>query len=337
MIKTNPFITFIATGLVLAVPSANAAESEVLRLDQTILLEGVDGRIDHLAGDTKRERLYVAALGNNTVEVIDLAAGRRLETIKGVEEPQGIVVIPGSHRVVIASGGDDKCRIYDQSLKLVAQIDDLGDADNVRYNARTGQVIVGYGHGALAFIDPQSGKKVSEIKLDGHPESFQFGEDGNRIFVNVPGAGHVAVLDASRQAVAAKWPLTEAKSNYPMALDEADHRLFIGCRRPAKLLVVDTESGKNVTSLDIVEGTDDVFYDRATRRVYVSGSKGSISIIQQSDADHYAAVVEVPTAPGAQSSYFDADSGKLYVAIPHRGSQMAQIAIFTTRANSKIP
>jgi DNA-binding beta-propeller fold protein YncE len=337
MTKIRLLITSLTVGLSLAGVTSNAADADVLQLKQTIPLPGVEGRIDHLAIDAALGRLYVAAIGNNTVEVVDLAAGRRTDTLKGFQEPQGVAVVPGSHRVVIGSGGDGKCRIYDQSLKLVAQIDDLEDADNVRFNTKTGQAIVGYGRGALAFIDPQAGTKVAEIKLDGHPESFQLAEDGDRIFVNVPGAGHVAVVDNDKRVVTAKWSPEGAKKNFPMAFDEAGRRLFIGCRAPAKLVVLDTDTGKTVTSLDIVGNTDDVFYDRTLNRIYDTGSKGSISVIQRSAGDQYKILASVPVGEGAQSSLFVPDTGTLYLAIPHRGSQDAQIAVFTTSAKAQNP
>lgn len=298
------------------------------RLTATIPLEGVEGRIDHMALDAKANKLYVAALGNNTVEVIDFAAGKRTDTIKGFMEPQGIVVVPESQRVIIASGQDGKCRIYDPSLKLLAQIDGLEDADNVRYDAKSKLAIVGYGGGALAFIDPQTGTKTAEIKLDAHPESFQLEKDGKRIFVNVPGVDHVAVVDREKGAVIAKWALTDAKVNFPMALDEANHRLFIGCRKPAKLVVLDTETGKTVTSVDVVGDTDDVFYDAANKRVYVSGGAGRISIVAQKDADTYNVLAQINTASGARTSFFAPSSGTLYVAVPHRGTQKPELRAF---------
>jgi DNA-binding beta-propeller fold protein YncE len=337
MTKIRLFTRSLALGCSLIAATANAASTDVLQLKQTIPLAGVEGRIDHMAVDATLGRLYVAAIGNNTVEVVDLAAGRRVATLTGLQEPQGIAVIPGSHRIVIASGGDNKCRIYDQSLKLIAYIDDLEDADNVRFNPKTGQAMVGYGRGALAFIDPQAGIKIAEIKLDGHPESFQLAENGDRIFVNVPGAGHVAVAEGDKRVVTAKWSTEGAKKNFPMAFDEAGHRLFIGCRQPAKLLVLDSDTGKTVASLDIVGNTDDVFYDRALNRIYVTGSKGSITVIQRSAGDQYTALASVPVGEGAQSSLFVPDTGTLYVAIPHRGSQGAHIAVFATDAKARNP
>lgn len=301
-------------------------------LKQTIPLAGVEGRIDHMAIDQKGNRLYVAALGNDTVEVVDLAAGKRVQTLKGFQEPQGITVAPGTRHVVVASGGDGKVRVYDAALKPVARIDHLEDADNVRYDPGSKLAVIGYGSGALLFIDPKSGAKVREIGLDAHPESFQLEEQGSRVFVNVPGAQEIEVVDRSKGTVVARWPLTAARGNFPMALDEADHRLFVGCRRPAKLLVLNTENGKTVAMLDIVRDSDDVYYDTANRQIYITGGGGEITVISRKSADAYAVAGQVTTASGARTSLFSAGSQTLYVAVPHRGSQAAELRVFTIGA-----
>jgi DNA-binding beta-propeller fold protein YncE len=321
---------WVTTAIVISLSSGFTAGGANLPTSpkQVIPLDGVEGRIDHMAVDTKSGRLFVSALGNNTVEVIDMAAGKRTKTIKGPQEPQGIAVVPTSQRVVIASGTDGKCRIYDSTLTLSSDIDDLDDADNVRYDAKTGQAVVGYGKGALVFIDPQTGKKVSEVTLDGHPESFQLEKAGRRIFVNVPSARHVAIVDRHQGKVVAKWTLPGARSNFPMALDEANHRLFIGCRSPAKLLVLDSDTGKTGTAVDIVGDTDDLFYDAARKRIYVSGGAGRVSVIAQENADKYSLLGEILTASGARTSYFVPGSGLLYVAVPHRGQQRAELRVY---------
>src|SRR6185436_5593842 len=180
-----------------------AAQEAPVELVQTIPMPKVDGRIDHLAYDAKAGRLSVAALGNNTIEVIDVAAGKVLHKIDGLHEPQGILALDG--QIVVASGGDGSCRFYDgTTFKLVRSVDCKDDADNVRYDAAAKLVYVGYGSGGLAVIDPEKGAKVGDIPLDGHPESFQL-ESKGRIFVNVPKAGHIAVVDREKRAVIAKW------------------------------------------------------------------------------------------------------------------------------------
>jgi hypothetical protein len=208
----------------------------------------------------------------------------------------------------------------------------MDDADNARYDAVQNRIYVGYGSGALAVLIAEKLTKVGDIALSGHPESFQLEHSGNRIFVNVPSSGHIAVVDREKQAVIATWPLTDAKSNFPMALDEADHRLFVGCRKPTKLLVLDTETGKTVATLDCVGDTDDVFYDAGARRIYVSGGAGAINVIGQSDADHYSEIAKVQTASGARTSFFAADAGTLFLAVPHRGGQVAEIRVYKTSA-----
>jgi len=309
---------------------AKAETTDALKPARAVPLEGVEGRIDHLAYDAGNDRLYVAALGNNTVEVIDAKAGKRVARIEGPKKPQGVAVLPETGRVVVASGDDGKCRFYDDAQKLLGTVDGLDDADNVRYDPAAKLVYVGYGDGALAVIDPQKMAKVADIRLDGHPESFQLEANGNRIFVNVPTAKHVAVVDRAKRAVVAKWPVEVAGNNFPMSLDEADHRLFVACRSPAKLLVLDAGDGRVVQTLDCAGDADDVFYDAANRRVYVSGGEGVVSVIRQTDADHYRPLGRTTTAAGARTALFVPAKHTLYVAVPHRGGQAAELRPFKT-------
>jgi DNA-binding beta-propeller fold protein YncE len=310
----------------------NGGAAQALRLVGSVPLPGVEGRFDHFASDAAGKRLYVAALGNNTMEVLDLGRdpGTHARTIKGLRKPTGIAFMPGSKRIAVASGDDGMCRIYDAaSLELVGAVGDLDDADNVRYDAVSRRVYVGYGSGSLAVIDAAQAKKVADVKLDAHPESFRLEEQGSRIFVNLPDARNtVAVVDRNEGQVVAKWPLKEAGANFPMWLDEASHRLFVGCRRPAKLLVLDTDTGRTVAAVDCVGDTDDLFYDAGVRRIYVSGGDGAVDVISQQDPDHYRRVGRVDTAPGARTSLFVPDLRRLYVAVPHRNGQPAAIRVF---------
>jgi YVTN family beta-propeller protein len=306
------------------------AESSLLRLAGTIPLEGVEGRIDHLAVGGQGQRLYVAALGNNTLEVIDLKKAKRSATIEGLKKPQGIVVIPESDEFIVASGEDGKCRKYDAAQKLLGTVDNLDDADNVRFDPVGKLVYVGYGDGALAVISAEKFSKLAEIKLAGHPESFQLETKGKRMFVNVPDAGHIAVIDRERRVVTETWPVKAARANFPMALDETHHRLFVGCRMPAKLLVIDSETGKTLSSLDCCGDTDDVFYDESNQRVYVAGGEGSISVFRQVDAGSYKLVETATTAPGARTALFAPAIHRLFVAVPRRGDRHANIRVYET-------
>lgn len=320
---------YVLAVVLLALPSPVVrTEEPLLKLVQSIPLDGVEGRFDHFDADVERQRLYVAALGNNTMEVIDIKTGTRIKSISGLQKPTGVRVLPDSGNVVIASGDDGKFRVYSPDLKLLGTVDGLDDADNVRLSADGKLAYVGYGDGAIAVIDPQQLKKVGEVKLDGHPEAFQLEKNGNRMFVNVPTAKQIAVIDLDKLSVVAKWEVRKADANFPMALDETNHRLFVGCRNPAKLVVLNTATGKEVQSLECTGDTDDLFYDGATRRVYISGGAGSVSVVQQEDADQYRLVVTIPTAEGARTSCFVPRVNRLYVAIPHRGKQEAALRVF---------
>ena len=327
------FLFVIATmlafchGTYAQVPGQN---SNLLTQVQTIPLGGVEGRIDHFGLDAQGKRLFVSALGNDTVEVVDLAAGKVTRHIRNLRAPQGIGFAPESNRLAVANDQDGSCRLYDgMSLQQTATVELKDDADNVRYDNVARRFWVGYGSGGLAEVDPENGKQVADVKLDAHPESFQLETKSKRIFVNVPNAGYVAVVDRDTGTVIEKIPLKEASANFPMALDEADHRLFIGCRRPAKLLVLDTETGKTVAALDIVGDTDDLFYDASIKRIYVSGGEGRVTVISQTNADMYNVAGQVTTAPGARTSFFVRETGTLYVAVPHRGEQSAELRVLT--------
>jgi DNA-binding beta-propeller fold protein YncE len=307
--------------------------SNLLTQVHTIPLDGVEGRIDHSGLDAKSKRLFVAALGNDTVEVVDLVVGKVTHHISNLRTPQGIGFAPKSNRLAVANDKDGSLRLYDgTSLQQTATIELKDDADNVRYDAVSRRFWVGYGDGGLAAIDPESGKQVADVKLDAHPESFQLETRGKRIFVNVPNAGYVAVVDRETGTVIEKFPLKEAFANFPMALDEANHRLFIGCRNPAKLLVLDMETGKTVATVDIVGDTDDLFFDAANKRIYVSGGEGRVTVISQTNADKYNVAGQVTTAPGARTSFFVPETRMLYVAVPHRGAQKAELRAFTVAA-----
>lgn len=315
----------LAAVLALAGCAAGEDSTDALQLVRSAPLPGVEGRFDHMAYDVARHRLFVAALGNNTLEVIDTQAGERVKEIEGLRYPTGIVVADDLGRIVVASGGDGKCRIYDDTLRLLGAVDSLDDADNIRYDAAARRVYVGYGDGALGVIDPETMTRVASIALDGHPESFQMEADGKRIFVNVPTANEVAVVDREKASVIATWPVKEARANFPMALDEAHHRLFIGCRRPSRLLVLDTANGSLVASLACCGDTDDIFYDAARSRIYLAGGEGCIDVFAQDDADHYRKLGSVSTRAGARTMLYAARIDRIFLAVPHRGSQPAEI------------
>ncbi len=304
--------------------------SQPIKLETTIPMADVQGRIDHLSVDVINQRLFVAALGNNTVEVLDIKGAKRLRTISGLHEPQGVLYVPGENRLFVANAKDGTCRIYDGgSFQLLQTVEYGDDADNVRFDGSARQVYVGYGSGGLGVLDP-SGKRLSDMKLDAHPESFQLEEKGTRVFVNLPDSRKIAVVDREKRAVVGQWETGGALANFPMALDEANHRLFAICRRPAVLVILNTDSGAVVAKIPTVGDSDDVFYDPTRKRIYASGGEGAIAVLQQQDPNHYQEIARIPTVKGARTSLFVPELERLFLAVRKQGSEDAAIRVYRT-------
>ena len=323
----------LATGTaVLAMGMQSASRQGPLSLQRAVELPRVEGRIDHLALDSAGEKLFVAALGNNTVEVVDVKNGTHRESIPGLREPQGIAVASEANLVVVANGQGEGVQFLDLGDYRMGKAVSLGeDSDNVRYDRTAKRLYVGYGSGALAAINPADGQVLGTVKLAGHPESFQLEAAGSRIFVNVPSARHIAVVDRNGMKVLSTWPVTEAGSNYPMALDDIGHQVFVGCRKPAKVLAFDTANGKPIASADIVGDTDDMFIDAQRHRLYVIGGEGFIDVLDISAPRKLTRIARIPTAAGARTGLFAPAQGQLFLAVPHRGAQKAEIRIYDTR------
>jgi YVTN family beta-propeller protein len=322
----------LATALLCAAGFAQAAGTTTLELVATIPMPGVKGRIDHFAVDLKGHRLFVAALGNNTLEVIDVGTNRHVKSIAGFGEPQGVVYLPDSNQVYVANGTADRVDILDGgSLASLKRLDKLADADNLRYDAAARKVVVGFGKGALRIVDAVTGDAAGDISLAGHPESFQLERKGTRVFVNVPTARHVAVADRAKGEVIATWETAGAGGNFPMALDESSRRLFVGARSPAVMLVYDVDSGKVVSKLQIGGDTDDIFYDAARKRLYVVCGEGRVDIFRQESPDQYALEGSVKTAPRARTGLYVPEEGMLYVAAPAAGTSPARVLAYRVR------
>jgi len=319
-------IVIALAGNCLAAAESNGAE---LQLKQTIPLPGVEGRIDHLDFDAANERLFVCALGNNTAEVLDLRKSERVHTITGLGSPQGLVYIPELNRLFIANDKGGILKIYDaKSFQSVGELNFKDDADNVRYDDASKRIYIGFGSGGIAIVNAPEGKQIGSIELSAHPEAFELEKNGKRIFVNVPNSRQVAVIDRDEGKVVATWKTDLAFGNFPMAFDEANHRLFIGCRMPSKLVVLDADSGDIVAKIDISGDPDDVFYDSKRHRIYAICGAGKIDIIEQTDPSNYKAVTKIDTADGARTGLFVPERDTLFVAVPHRGSQHAEIRAY---------
>ena len=311
---------------------ASAPKRALLLLVQEIPLPNVGGRIDHFTFDAKRKRVIGAALGNNTVEVVDTFAGRDVHSITGAAAPQGVVYVSELNRLFVANGTDGKLRVYDgDTFKLINTLDIGEDADNVRYDPAEKRVYVAYGgdeEGGIAVIDAASGKRLDDVaKLDAHPESFQIAASRPVIYANIATKAKVVVIDRNTHKVT-DWPLRTGKANYPMALDEADHRLFVVTRKPAQLVVLDSDSGAMVASVLCVNDSDDLYYDTARKRIYAPGGEGFISVVQQIDADHYQSLAKVPTTIGARTGLWYEKRDRFYLAVPASSKQGAALWVY---------
>ena len=314
--------------VVIAVGStAWAAEPAPLLLETKIPLGEVKGRIDHFAVDPGRQRLFVAELGNNSVGVIDLKERKVIRTITGFKEPQGVGYVPSTDTLYVANAGDGSVRLFQGAdLSPSGRIDLGDDADNIRVDPQANRVFIGYGSGALAVIDPSTRTKVADIPLKAHPEAFQLDPARGRIFVNVPDAGEVAVVDLASQKQIAAWPLKDAAANFPMAIDGEDHRVIVVCRKPARLIAF-AQDGSVVANLATCGDADDVFVDAKRHRVYVSCGEGVVDILERRGSG-YQRVGQAPTVPGARTSFFLPESDRLFVAVRASGKEPAAVWVF---------
>jgi len=330
MIRRIVFFTFM---LAFGTQITHAQQNEPLRLIQTIPLSNIHGRIDHFDVDVRGQRLFMSALGNNTLEVFDLRSNKVIYSIPGLREPQGVTYVPKSNHLFVANGDDGSVRIFDgTTYKLLKSVQFSSDADDTRYDPATDQVFVGYGDAAnagIAILDGSTGDLIATIKLPGHPESFQLEKASQKIYVNIPSADNVVdVLDRSTRKIIATWKLGAARDNFPMALDEANHRLFIACRTPAEVLVLDTQSGHIVARIAAVTRADDAWYDAANKRAYVSGGGGAITVIQETDANHYGKIAQFKTADGGRTSCLVPQLNRLFLGVWGQRGQPEELRIY---------
>jgi DNA-binding beta-propeller fold protein YncE len=238
--------------------------------------------------------------------------------------------LPEKNWIGVANGDKGDFELIDgASYKVIKEVDGLDDADNVRFDPKRNLIYVGFGSGGIAIIDPDKIRKIGEIKLKGHPESFQLETNGPRIFVNVPDARQITVLDRDKQKVVAEWSTGDLRSNFPMALDEKNGRLFVGCRNGPQLLVIDAANGRRVATVAIGGDTDDLFYDAQRKFVIISCGAGSIDVVKQSDPDTYRKVESLRTAQGARTSFYAPDLNVFAVAVPRRGGEEAGIWLYS--------
>ena len=306
----------------------NNTEKEKLTLVSKIILHKVSGRLDHITYDSANHLAFIAALGNNTVEVLNINTAQVIHTIKGLHKPQGIIYVSSLNKLVVANGGNGDCIFFDATTYTQEGIVHLkDDADNIRYDAALNLLYAGYGSGGIAVIDANTMKLVGDIVLDGHPESFQLSRKQNRIYINVPDANEIEAAELSTNKVIAKWKNNGASSNFPMALDEVNNHLFIGCRSPASLRMISTETGKDISAISCSGDADDVFYNAPDSLVFVSAGKGFIDVFRANEKK-LIQINHIKTSSGARTSLLLVSEKKFLLAVPAHAGNPAALWIY---------
>lgn len=309
--------------------NAAAQQPKPLEPVQTIQFPQVQGGFNHMSVDVARQRLYAAMPTNTTVEVADLKTGKPLRSLTG-ERPAAVRYAPEFDQLYVAR--PQGVSIYDgKTLDLIANVDVGSNIDELQYDARAKRLYAGCmaaGRTGVAVIALPEGRLVAKIALPDKPQGIAVEPGGGRIYANMPTLKQVAVIDAAKGALVAAWPLDGAEGNAPLGLDAVRHRLFVGTRRPAQLAVLDTATGRIVAKVDTNGDADDLFYDAAHQRIYVSCGEGFVDVIAQHDADHYAPLVRVATVAGARTSTLSPELNRLYVGAPRRGELPAEVRVF---------
>lgn len=334
---------FVIVGLLLLPAGARDAHAQdqlPLRRIQTIPMPGVHGRMDHLGIDIEGGRLFAAALGDtqNTVEVIDLKGGKRVFSVRGQNMPQGVFYSSEFNKLFVANGKDGSVKIFrGDSFALIDSLSLGTNADHVGYDPSTKYLYTGLSipnsrAGALSIIDTRTNRHIGDIKTDSRPGGIKIDTSGPRIFVTLAGLPKLGVIDREKREEIAAWPLTNVPGVVALAFDEAHHRLFGGIRNPPVLIVLDTESGRQITQLEGVNGIDDLWYDAQRNRIYASGGRGStngfVYVYQQQDPDHYDLTAKVPTRANAQTSIWVPQLNRYYVSASANDKEDAAILVF---------
>ena len=318
---------------------SSAQENAPLRLVETISVPGTERKWDHFGVDLKSHRLFITSEEEPAVEIVDLQTNKHITTLTDFKEPHNVMVFPEANKIYVVDGGASEIKILDYgTYKLIGHIPLSIDADPIGYDASTKYLYVVNGGRAaktpyclISIVDTEHDKKLADMKLDTNRlESMALEGSGTRLFVNMTGANKIGVVDRTKRDVVETWPVTTAKDNVSMQFDEATHRLFIVTRKPSRLIVVNTDNGKEVANLTVADYVDDLAFDAAHHRLYLpgGGGAGAVTVVQQRDADNYQVIATIPTKPGAKTGKLIPELNKFYVGVPGKEKQDAQILVF---------
>jgi DNA-binding beta-propeller fold protein YncE len=325
----DTIILLFLTGYCLGCKAQKTFGEDHLTLEKSISLTDVNGRIDHMDVNLKDQVVFIAALGNNTLEIVDIGQGKRLHNIKGLDEPQGVAYLPQQQEIFVANGGNGDCYFYNaRTYMKTGTVHLSSDADDVRYDSTERKIYVGYGDGAIAMIDADSHKQVGNVKLSGHPEGFQIDKSLSLLFVNVPDSKTISVIDLKSFKLKENWSTKDLRANFPMAIDTIRHRIFIGYRRPAKLVVMDGRTGKEISRCEMVDDVDDVYYDSSNKEVLVSGGGGYVNIFKEDSTGQEGKIANIQTKNGARTSLLIPALNVFVVAVREMGKATAQLQVY---------
>jgi hypothetical protein len=319
--------------LVLALAGPAPAADNSLELVQTIVLKGKPGKLDHLALDAKRDRLFLANTINGTLDVVDLKEGKLHKQVIGQTGIQGVAYAADLDRVFVGLGAGGLCNVFDGAdYKPLKTIKFMDDADNVRYDAERHLVFVAHAEKAMGVVDARTFAVKADVKLPGQAEGFQVAPGRPQLYVVLPTPSQLTVLDIDKKEVVANYPIKTAGGGHPLAIDDANKRLFVGCRQAPMVVVMDSETGKEITGVEVPKDIDDLWYDGKRKRLYASCGEGYLAVLRQADPDHYEVVEKVPTAAQAKTSFFDAATSRLFLAVPRQpGKPGPEIRVYKVR------
>ncbi|HEY6265027.1 MAG TPA: hypothetical protein VIW93_09505 [Candidatus Acidoferrum sp.] len=335
--KRTFVILFVMLGLFAG--KMQGQESAPLKLVQTFKLSAdVKGNFDHFAIDLAGNRLFATPEAYKAVLVFDLKTGNLIHKISGIEKPHAILFRPDLKRLYVTDGEAGDVKIVDsESYAILSTVRLLEDADSIGYDPTTKFLYIDNGGGdvhqtysMLSIVDTTAEEKVADIRIDGDTlEAMVLEKGGSRIFVNNKAKSQVDVIDREKRTLLASWPITLAKTNVAIAYDEANHRLFVACRSGG-IVVLDTQSGKEITALPITKGVDDLVFDPTSKRMYAS-CDGDVSVYEQTSPDNYKLLGKVPTGPLARTALLVPQLNRYFVAVPQHGSTNAEVLVFEVR------
>ncbi len=315
------------------------SQTPPLKLVQTIKLpEEIKGRFDHFAVDLSGNRLFATPEDNHAVLVFDLRTGKLLHTIKGIGKPHAILYREDLNQIYVTDGDAGDLKIFDsKTYALKSSVKLLEDADSIGYDPATKYLYIDNGGGdvhetysMLSVVDTTSGKKVADMKIDGETlEAMALESSSPKMYVNNKAKSRVDVIDREKREILASWPITKGKTNVAMALDEGNHRLFVACRS-GDLIVFDTTSGKELSSLPIAKGVDDLAFDKDSKRIYAAADS-FVDVYREESPDNYKLLAKVPSGPAGRTARLVPELKRYFVAVPQHDTTPSEVLVYEVR------